>query len=526
MPPPGAHLSLDELIAALKWKLEDEGDESNTIETGGPSDLKWASWASTWSQRVGELRYITSLVAYRQNAGVGVNLLPDEILGEIFMQVQGEYANTSFRLPPEEPDLTGANEWIKVGHVCQKWRRTAQNTKALWSRIILGPSLPSPATMATHFFHQSHPLPISLEQNIGRLSGEEGTAMHKFYNLLLQHPNRVSALYLRHFQETAWYLLQQLLPNLVELELSSRDYEIGNIANFLGGSPSSSLRKLFLDKYAWPGVTPPALTHLYLTDNGHGVSLAGFFDILASVSPTLQALYVVNAGPKALDSEERDSLSMAERLVMPVLEHFEVLASLYHRGANSLSHLYKLSLPNVQTIIWDSHWTADLRKDTDVHERKAMIPPYEHLARVTRLVGWAARKERYALQGESLYFDPRNTTMSALEAWMRLLPNLTVLAVPDCATWDRMNQAIVRLKSLTHLHVAQTSGYIHLVHSLCECLSQVKRSFAGMELEPLSEPILPGYKSITRARDHLQATYMLCFEAAAIDGLFLTDPSP
>ncbi|KDR66961.1 hypothetical protein GALMADRAFT_258614 [Galerina marginata CBS 339.88] len=68
MPPPGAYLSVDELLTALKWKLENEDDKSDAIEIGGRSDLPRENWPSTWSRRMGELKHIAQLVAYHQNA--------------------------------------------------------------------------------------------------------------------------------------------------------------------------------------------------------------------------------------------------------------------------------------------------------------------------------------------------------------------------------------------------------------------------------------------------------------------------
>ncbi|KDR66964.1 hypothetical protein GALMADRAFT_147412 [Galerina marginata CBS 339.88] len=572
MPPPGAHLSIDELIAALKWKLEDEDDESSTIEMGGPSDLKWyvsktmlhlsiandtstnsvvlftrASLTSTWSQRLGELKHITNLVAYRRNTVAGVNLLPAEILSKIFLQLQAEYSNKPCCMPSEEQDLTGANEWIKVTHVCQIWRRCAQNTKVLWSQIFLGPDLPSPASMATHFFHLSHPLAISLEEAYDQLSYAEDDQMHKFYNLLDKYPNRISALYLRgHFPEAAWRLLHKSLPNLVELDVSfkKRPIRYGYTANFLGGSPSSSLKKLSLEHYTWPGVTPPALTHLYLTNDLHMVGLADFFSMLASISSTLQTLYLKGAGPNVLISEEHD-VATRKKLVMPVLKHFEILSSPFYDNPNALLHLYKLSLPNVHTIIWDSRWTAELRTYTTALERTTMIPADEYMASVTHLVGWAAQAKCYALQGKTLYFDPSEVTASALEMWIRLLPNLVMLAVPTYVMWVHMNGVIIRITSLTHIHIGQASDdFIALVcilekpspflphlkaltlyykRRLDDYLPQVKQNFIRTGLEPLSDPLINN--SMTRTRDHLRATYTLRFDAEATNGLFLSDPS-
>ncbi|KDR65891.1 hypothetical protein GALMADRAFT_259965 [Galerina marginata CBS 339.88] len=502
-----------------------------------------------------ELKHIASLVAYRQNAVAGVNHLPAEILSEIFLQVQAEYSNRSFSLPPEELNLTRANSWIKVAHVCRKWRRSAQNTKALWSRIILSPTLPSPASLATHFFHLSHPLPISLEQALNPISKTEDAQLNKFYDLLLEHPNRISALYLRgYFPDTAWLLLQKSLPNIVELELSlksvkwSADHPIrdGYIPEFLGGSPSSSLRKLSLGNYIWPGITPPALTHLYLTNEFRGVDLPNFFDMLASISLTLQALYLKGAGPTVFSWEEYESLSVTERLVMPVLEHFEILSSPFHDIANSLLHLYKLSLPNVRTIIWDSQWTEGLRRNTSAHERMTMILPDEYLTRVTSLVGWAARKECYALQGETLYFDPSEVTASPLDMWAMFLPNLVVLAVPGYVKWDDMEYALRHTANLRKLYIGEAANYIALVSlleeasradflphlevltiyyrwSLGRCLSEMKRSFVWKGLEPLSELLVDN--SVTRARYHLQTTYTLRFDVGTTDGFFFTDPS-
>ncbi|KDR65893.1 hypothetical protein GALMADRAFT_148278 [Galerina marginata CBS 339.88] len=558
MPPPGSHLSLDKLLTALKWKLEDEDDESDTVEMGGPSDLRWENRASMWSQRMGRLKHITCLVASRQNGVAGINHLPPEILSEIFLQVQAEYSNRSFRLPPEELNLIRGNVWIRVAHVCRKWRRCAQNAKALWSRIILCPNRLFPASMASHFFHLSHPLPISLEQALDpvTVSMAEQAQMNKFYNLLLDNPNRISALYLRgYFPDAVWCLLQKSLPNLLELEISFKNVETGTLGgkhpirdlyifkNFFGGSPPSSLRKLALDNYTWPGLTPPALTHLYLTDDFRGVSLAEFFGMLASISQTLQALYLKGAGPQVFNF---DILPTTERLVMPVLEHFEILSSPFYNITNSLLLLYKLSLPNVRTIIWYSRWTQDLRPHTASHKRMTMLPPEDYLARVTSLVGWSVRKGCYALQGETLYFDPNEAIVPLLNMCANLLPNLVLLAVPDCVRWNDILEHVLRhITTLRYLHIGGAANCIALV-SLLEntsrsdflplldvltinykwglerCLDDARRGLTWKGLEPISELLI--HNSVIRARYHLQTTYTLRFDGATTYGLFLADP--
>ncbi|KAJ3510852.1 hypothetical protein NLJ89_g4438 [Agrocybe chaxingu] len=219
----------------MRRKLDNDIDDRTLSEGGSdegraPAALQRSEPSPDCFKRLEEENSIT-----RTNQGHFENLrtnarLPPEILGEIFRLLQVENATQSFRLPLELPmNLRNANAWIVVCHVCQHWRMVARKNKSLWRRITLSNLLSSPADLARTFFNLSDPLPVEFEHQVGSVA-EENHRMNAFYDTLIQHPNRIAALYLRgDFPDNAWRLLQMPLPNITAVQAFFESWHMRHI---------------------------------------------------------------------------------------------------------------------------------------------------------------------------------------------------------------------------------------------------------------------------------------------------------
>ncbi|CAA7266719.1 unnamed protein product [Cyclocybe aegerita] len=183
-------------------------NEGGSDERRAPAAIQRAEPSPDCFKRLEESNSITRL-----NQGHFENLrtdtrLPPKILGAIFKLLQEENATQPFRSPFEQTkNLRNANAWIVVCHVCQYWRSVARNNKILWRRIPLMDRLSNPAGLAKTFFDLSDPLLVEFEHEVGWFEHDaafmfqsevkERFYMGTFYDTLMQHPDRISALYLR-----------------------------------------------------------------------------------------------------------------------------------------------------------------------------------------------------------------------------------------------------------------------------------------------------------------------------------------
>ncbi|KDR71385.1 hypothetical protein GALMADRAFT_144065 [Galerina marginata CBS 339.88] len=563
---PGTNLTLDELLTALQWKLEN-GDDAGARNTIGIEDYSHSQYdGKSVLKRIPEPQRLTRLLEHCLNSLRPVNKLPFEILGQIFLFVQSESANTSFIrsfiLPRVEPDLDCANAWIKVTHICQHWRRVAHNTKSLWRRITIDGVSPFPTYLANLSFTLSHPLSISFEHQFRAPSENDLQEIENFYTLLLDHPNRVSALYLRlsgDVPEIARHLTRQTFPNIVEFELSfeepDRDLnnEVdhhwdkrllgsnGDLEGILGGQ-AASLRKLSLTNYTWPNVVFPALTHLYLKDEFYdpedGDLGQKFLEILASLSSSLQVLCF--HGTRSPDRNSYTILPVSARPVMRVLRYLEILDAEASHG--SILPLYNLSLPAIETLIWDPQWRSELY---------LVPPPDEYFERVTCLAGCGKSRgwqSAFVMIGKTHFFYPGLVTSNAWPIWQTLLPKIETLALDwDQRRPDDLISLLRRFSALRFLHLNMSKNVLLVIAFLEKregdsnsyFLRRLQRlniyvendDFYG-EQQKVSDRLfqkgLPRLdctadNSMSRTRHHLRRKYTLRFERGHINQLCYRD---
>ncbi|KDR85868.1 hypothetical protein GALMADRAFT_150249 [Galerina marginata CBS 339.88] len=541
MTPLGTNLTLDQLLTALNWKLENES------ETIAPIDLSHSQRedsASTWSRRILESKCITSHLQQCLNALPPVNCLPREIIGEIFLYVQSLYQYYPFLMPQHEftHRTKPSNSWTRVTRVCRYWRDIAFNTKTLWCTITLTDRLEFAAFPAISLFTQSYPLPITLDHRC--LSDIKGEHVDDFYATLAQNANRISVVYLRtHLPPKAIDLVHSI-PNLMELELDFRfptdsddnDFSPQNRSvyteSFLDRH-TSTLRKLSLSHYLWPQQAFTGLTHLCLQAK-FAVTFNLFFQMLASVSSTLQFLKLECKGTLTSRFETYEILTIEKRPVMIVLQYLEM----HSVSGGLMQHLYNLFLPNNPTLIWNCAWTKYFGEYTDGPDKMTMIPPPEQLARVTSLVAWTFWEKRYFLKGTTLHF-PALATFSNLAAWSTHLPNLVTLALyGHNGSYYDLPDLLTKFTTLECLHFCSTpklpflmveleqevekTDFLPRLQTLIACSHnnrhikrQLSKEFAEQELQPLE---LGEDRRMLRTRPHLDRTYTLFFSKKCING--------
>ena len=444
-------------------------------------------------------------------------------------------------------------------HVCQRWRQSALENKALWRTIRLYRVTANPSRIASVFLERSRPLDITLEHDTASLSDTEEEELAVFYKNLSDSSERarITSLYLRgDYEETALLLLKKNLPRLVEVEISMKTFEddgwfpdkVDEIISFIGGC-SSTLRRLSLRDFIFPPFSYPNLTHLHLTDEllNYANEYVDLLDILEAASGTLQSLYLSNATP--LDNTRDDIRPSSLRTSMPSLQYVEICPNTSSIvPCYPLLILHNLSFPFTTTIVWDVQGVEQCNPGEWDH-----LPPAEHLDRITDVVGFTKRDECYVLEDTKLFFDPCNTEMAPLDLTAEFSPNVKVLVIPlDCTRYlgrfSKWRNTLNRWDSLEMLFVA---WYDSLVYILADLENPKKALVAGKticpqlrtlvvftdevnisrkdERRPLSRKIkskglsplrfLSGTTSMTRDRPHLDKTYTLRFVQGDVDGL-------
>jgi len=201
--------------------------------------------------------------------------MPQDILEIVFELVRGE-PHDHFLSPHRSIHPLS---WLVITHVCHCWRECAIGMKRLWRLIEIGPGYKYwQLVAAMTFLERSKPLHITLHHQIyvPPQSNEETLSINEFYARVDENRDRLARIFLYGtFHETAWALLQEGLPNLVEVSLKSkspiprygaiskRQMELGPLLN----GHSLSVRKLRLYDRVFTHNWYPNVTRLCLTNS-------------------------------------------------------------------------------------------------------------------------------------------------------------------------------------------------------------------------------------------------------------------
>ncbi|KAJ3503746.1 hypothetical protein NLJ89_g8299 [Agrocybe chaxingu] len=286
--PAGWELSVEDLLSALKWKLEVGDDGFHDHASISSSEL--ANWWNMRQQDSASSRYRRPC-SFPQKLSSPINRVPVEILGRIMLFLQPQYGDAfldpddAHRLRPSQ-----AHSWIKITHVCKCLRAAALNNPSLWRSINLATSVfPGSGALGMAFLERSKPFTIDLYHKfVQPLDSGSYERYHvkrwpslptmfkevdAFYYHLRKIPERIRSLYLKdEITDVAWAVFRDPLPNLQTLHIAPRSSQWDGTAlhEFIKVLPIMHMQRLGLPDFLVAKVLPWSLTHLAIVGEDYG----------------------------------------------------------------------------------------------------------------------------------------------------------------------------------------------------------------------------------------------------------------
>jgi len=375
-----------------------------------------------------------------------INRMPQEILETVFELVRGEdYGDDDDDI--EEHGYRGFTAksliWVAVTHVCHYWRECAIGMKRLWSLVEVDEDFrPWHVLAAMTFLERSNPLHITFRHDVCVPQADGEAAFNDLYASLDENRDRIAGIFLYgDFHETAWVLLQEDLPNLVEVSLDHRVDSVrryGSISERQKGlkpllsGRSSSVRKLRLWNFAFTDNLFPNVTHLRLTNGDTSLFPDNDWNlpILSSLSNTLEALRLYHE----IEGRRGSGLilrSAKDQIHLPHLKHVEVMgASGYglYGVERCMALLQSLSLPPSLSILWST-------KCDDIYDegtRSLQFPPPEYCDSVENIAISLVRAGYSLMEGNTVFGSSTTMTDSGMIRWLCIgLPNVTSISLPS-----------------------------------------------------------------------------------------------
>jgi len=409
--------------------------------------------------------------------------MPQEILETVFELVRGEdydddddIGESGFR-----GFIAKSLTWVAITHVCHYWRECAIGMKRLWRLIEVDEdSQPWRISAAMTFLERSNPLPITFRHDVYVPLADGDAAFNDLYTRLDENRDRIARIFLYGgFHETAWALLQEDLPNLVEVSLdhytdSIRRY--GSISERQKGlkpllsGRSSSVRKLRLWDFAFTYNLFPNVTYLRLTnaDTSRFPDSDWNFRILSSLSNTLEVLRLYH---KAEVREGSGFIvrSAKDRIHLPHLIHLDVMGTERYGAERSMAFLHSLSLPSTVSILWRTDW--DLMNDEET--KSLQFPPPEYCDCVENIAISLVRAGYSLMEGNTVFGSSTTMTSSRMIRPLCIgLPNVTSISLPSSFLQVEDGEAHSRLTQLV-IDLANYQVDDNLEPIFCPALSQL-----------------------------------------------------
>ncbi|TFK68654.1 hypothetical protein BDN72DRAFT_960144 [Pluteus cervinus] len=213
---------------------------------------------------------------HSRNVLAHINQLPPEILVKVFGYYQKALVDRIGS--PEE-----VVQWIRITHICQKWRFIAFDSKALWTII------PTPRSAYAKFASQlSHPLPISI---MGTDWGKRNRLTEERRSLFLSLLPRIEKMEVGGFPQL--FFVERLTQAPSELPLIE-EINFRYLDRSLDKSPfPKSLKRLTLSfsRFEWDWLKLDHLTELHLVSNTFSITVASFVNHMLQI-PTLSSLEI------------------------------------------------------------------------------------------------------------------------------------------------------------------------------------------------------------------------------------------
>jgi hypothetical protein len=285
---------------------------------------------------------------YRRNELVPISSLPTELIDAIFSLLH--IPGTS---PPSTSTLGGKPDhlaWLRVAHVCRRWREVALNQPLFWSHIDF---TTISSAGAAEILARAKTAPLHLEAKVP-ISHWDDSRFSEFRKELQAHVSHIRHLDLN--AEPAQFVrtvkgLTSPAPTLEHLSLTLQDYEdttyiLGPIPDSLfdGFAPRLSSLELRNCGIKWTSRLLRGLEHLNIRDSHHRPSLSSWLDALDEM-PQLKTLTLLWASPIAPDNIPHPS-NIERTVTLPSLTLFEINETVSDCGL-ALAHLVLPSLTHL-----------------------------------------------------------------------------------------------------------------------------------------------------------------------------------
>jgi len=350
--------------------------------------------------------------------------------------------------------------------------------KRFWHFIhITGSNCQRALEITTTFLERSKPLHVAFHHETNRLPPSAVTRLlDGVYTTLVKNRERIAKFFLCGlFHRTAWMLLQEGLPNTVEIGLypNGPTQLYGNslpsqnaVRNRVEG-PSLNVKKLSLlnrccESNSYPNITHLSLRHRQFSPNND----EWIIRFISSLSNTLQVLSLQNAGLYEFPPES------GKEIHLPHLRKFLATSEEDEDDMKrSLGFLHHLSLPASVSILWGSRSERDLM---------VRFPPTEHLKLVQSIVISLEQPDYLdcacLIEGGTLFTSPANfsrlrylciqffkvTSISFPSSWMKCLGNWLMRILNE---WNNCLQGkyypfIYNALSELHVYTGESDDFV------------------------------------------------------------------
>ena len=296
----------------------------------------------------------------RRNTLAPISSLPVELIDGIFsyLRIPGTSSPFARGYKQENKDPL---EWLRVAHVCHRWREIALNQPLFWSYVdFTNLSLAG----ATEVLSRAKNSPLCLEAKIPR---NDTTKLSAFKEEIQQHVTQIRYLDICAMQTQLYNILQTLVSPAPILERLSLSFEIYMAtlspfpaALFDGTMPRLSHLELRYCDISWESPLLKRLTYLNISSQSYDArpGLAIWLDSLEAM-PQLETLIVHSASPVAL-SNAPPPFAVERSITLPSLTHLDISAP-PRDCALALSHLDLPTLTRL-SVTTKAHSSSQLHR--------------------------------------------------------------------------------------------------------------------------------------------------------------------
>lgn len=370
-----------------------------------------------------------------------ISSLPVELIDGIFSYLRIPGTSPPFARGDKRDPL----EWLRVAHVCHRWREIALNQPLFWSYVdFTNLSLAG----AIEVLSRARNTPLYLEAKIPRKYWNDTTSgvakLATLQEVIQQHASQIRYLYISATQTQLYKTLQALISPAPVLEYLSLSFEVYIVSSpfptalFDGTMPRLSHLKLRGCDISWESPLLKRLTYLDIRSPSYDArpGLATWLDSLEAM-PQLETLIVHSASPVA-PSNASPPLDVKRSITLPCLTRLDILAT-PRDCALALGHL---DLPTL----------TRLSVTTKVHSSS-------QLHRILPYVALHAHGPKGAQPLQSMLLYTRDFQMDIL---MWTVPGIDLDVRDSSAFLDAMHSARILFSVLTNMWRAKSKTHMRM----------------------------------------------------------------